>query len=451
VIVNSNRLKRTILLFFAALVIVAFVGIRYLPARGVQKQLAAIRTAGLPTSSAELDAWYKPVPKSENQALAILEAAKVRSDPTKGVDPNASSFGSLNAGQEITPQMESVMTNYLAQNAEALEMLDRAAELQKSRYPMDLTQGASTLLPHLAQIKGLIQLLRIQAVQQSHIGNREGAVRAVITALAITRSLREEPLLISDLVRIACVAITLNALERTISEHQLTKDELVNLSRKIAEVEADGGPALYRAMAGERAGGISTFELSFSELERLSNGSGPQDANEVFKNLGYQAYRLSGMRQRDLSLYLEMMNGFVNSTKLGYPDALRRTHEVENEMSERFSHGLGRLAIFSRMLLPALSKAAVKDANLSARCRYAEVALAIEQYRLEHQGRVPESLDELAPKYLFKVPLDPFEGQALVYERLSGNGYRISSPSGAAKRSGLNLKQGEEPAFQVLR
>ncbi|HWH71915.1 MAG TPA: hypothetical protein VNT26_21310, partial [Candidatus Sulfotelmatobacter sp.] len=61
-----------------------------------------------------------------------------------------------------------------------------------------------------------------------------------------------------------------------------------------------------------------------------------------------------------------------------------------------------------------------------ALCRTAETAMALERYRLGHDGQLPASLNTLAPVYLNQVPLDPFNGQPLRFKRLP-KGYAIYS------------------------
>jgi hypothetical protein len=48
----------------------------------------------------------------------------------------------------------------------------------------------------------------------------------------------------------------------------------------------------------------------------------------------------------------------------------------------------------------------------------AAVALAIRWWSLDHDGRLPASLDELVPAYLPAIPFDPFaaNGNAILYK-----------------------------------
>jgi hypothetical protein len=58
--------------------------------------------------------------------------------------------------------------------------------------------------------------------------------------------------------------------------------------------------------------------------------------------------------------------------------------------------------------------------------RTAIATLAAERYRREHAGAVPQSLDALVPRYLNRVPLDPFSGDPIRY-RYVGDSYTIYS------------------------
>ncbi|MGQ9649354.1 MAG: hypothetical protein ACUVXJ_04525 [Phycisphaerae bacterium] len=61
--------------------------------------------------------------------------------------------------------------------------------------------------------------------------------------------------------------------------------------------------------------------------------------------------------------------------------------------------------------------------------------LAVAAYRNDH-GRFPESLDELVPRYLEAVPMDPFTSQPLRYRLDTEEGYRLYSVGEDGKDDG---------------
>ena len=58
--------------------------------------------------------------------------------------------------------------------------------------------------------------------------------------------------------------------------------------------------------------------------------------------------------------------------------------------------------------------AADKHLKSVARLRLLATELALRCFQSE-QGRAPEKLEDLVPKYLQRVPLDPFSNQPLIY------------------------------------
>jgi hypothetical protein len=67
-----------------------------------------------------------------------------------------------------------------------------------------------------------------------------------------------------------------------------------------------------------------------------------------------------------------------------------------------------------------VNKAKVKHDISAAHMRLLTVELALRCYR-EERGSVPATLDQLVPKYLGRVPLDPFSDRPLVYQAQGTN------------------------------
>ena len=77
------------------------------------------------------------------------------------------------------------------------------------------------------------------------------------------------------------------------------------------------------------------------------------------------------------------------------------------------------------MLLPAQNAVFNAAAGATALRDAAMTLVAVERYRAVH-GRSPESLDQLVPDFIPKVPIDPFDGQPLRY-RLDPDRYVVYS------------------------
>lgn len=85
----------------------------------------------------------------------------------------------------------------------------------------------------------------------------------------------------------------------------------------------------------------------------------------------------------------------------------------------------------SRLLLSPVQQAAANAARADALVRGTLLMTAIQAYTADNQA-YPASLDELAPRYLPKLPVDPFSGDTFLYH-LTDSGYILYS-------TGMNMQ-----------
>jgi type II secretory pathway pseudopilin PulG len=158
--------------------------------------------------------------------------------------------------------------------------------------------------------------------------------------------------------------------------------------------------------------------------------------------------KATGIIRRDRNFFLGAMATNIAAAELPYPQRLE---------AGRRAGGLvppNRFYIISSMLLPALSKAVERDADETAQIRAAETGLAIQRYRLAHQGALPDTLADLVPSFIAAVPLDPYDGQPLRFKRLV-KGYVVYSigsdgrDDGGLEADPNNRNKGHDVTFTV--
>ena len=80
-----------------------------------------------------------------------------------------------------------------------------------------------------------------------------------------------------------------------------------------------------------------------------------------------------------------------------------------------------------RYFFGRLAEQFVRDEAAHVRgVQLAIVMLAVERHRLAHAGRLPGKLDDLVPRYLKALPLDPFEGLPPTY-RVWEKGFEVGA------------------------
>jgi hypothetical protein len=355
-------------------------------------RLAAIRQAGYPVTLAEVNAWYAQTPEAENSARLYLEA-----------------FDALAPGEPSSPE------EFVSNNQKALTLLHQAATGKPCRYPMDLTQGYKVELPHLRKLKECAWLLAEAATNQVVNGQMEQATQSILDSLRLARSLENEPAIISRLVLMASEVITERSLEFALNHKGLTEDQLARLQAGFKEAESETG--LARALAGERCFGITAFQMPADELTNLftlARATPPADLATYLRSAAFAS---------DYDFYLKWMGEAVVAATLPYPKSLDAFEQWSQQVEEAKAKGYE----ISALILANFRNVPVRPTDNAARLRLAQVALAIERYRLAHANAAPDSLGQLVPAWLAAVPLDPYDGQPVRYSKASPREYIVYS------------------------
>jgi len=466
---KTHRFK-VVVLIFVGLIALYFV-YRYTLSRSIQTRIDAIHRAGFPATCAELDKWYVQPPPGENAATVYGEAfahfqmwtnESDRLPPPSDAKDRPARFtphlkrdllpivgmAKLPPGTKpLPPEMQKLITEYLAANSESLQLLHRAGLMKSSRYPVDFKNGVMTLFPHLKRIRQAARLLELEVIQYTDRQQAEPAIESVSAIFGVSQSLSQEPSVISYDASVACDDLAVGGLERCINEMVLTDVQLANLAVVISEVERR--KAFTCAFVGERC-----THVDF--LEGLRTGRIPatnmNDDDPVPVRVFMTVYSLTGLLQLDERTYLDEMERYIEATKLPSPENIIAFRTLDEQMQH-----LAPWHFLLRMMVPVLDYTLNKSAACDAKMRDARSALAIERYRLAN-GKLPGQLTDLVPAFLPSVPTDPFDGKPLRYKTLA-KGYVVYSVGedredngGTEKNSkGISYVPGTDITFTVER
>ncbi len=382
-------------------------------------QLAArmkvVTAAGDPASLTELAKRYPTPPPGRNAAeplnaaFAKMEAEKADVQALGNRAPIVGPVNMPEINEELPPVVLKAAQAYLQANAEVLGLLHKAAVLETCKFDLDFAKGVGMLLPHLAKLRAGARLLALEAIVRTEGGKSDDAAASFVACLRIGEAVRQEPILISTLVRIACDGIAVSQLERWASR---AKPSPAALERVEAALAAAADTRLIEwAMVGERCFGIDVYQTyvlgpnrreMIGMLGAMGEGEGPLP---FAVNLIPQAYFKS-----DMACYLDIMNDYVAASRKPYPDNYLAGARVGKEIEER----IPKHYVVARLILPALGRIFATGQQHLARCESARVALAALRYKAKH-GRLPGALAALVPDFLKAVPPDPFDGKPLRY------------------------------------
>jgi hypothetical protein len=397
----------------------------------IAARLEAVRQAGQPLTREELNAWYAEAADGENAAPLLAQA-----------------FAALPAG-------DAKSASYLAQGQQALALLHKAAARGQCRYPVDLTRFPDMPLPHLPKIKAGCQLLGREAMANAAKGQTDLAAQSILHGLRLARSLEQEPLLISQLVRIASDAAMATSLENALSLRPFSEQQLQRLQAAVREESVALGQCLSRPLVAERCSVVRLFQMTPQEYEKLSGSAG---TNAPFGTPAErERYRKSAASDADFGLCLDYLSNALAVASLPSPACLEAAGQLAPEGGAPTNDAGSKGRRLCLQFLPALTRAFEREADSIAQLRAAEAALAVERYRADDHSELPASLDQLVPKYLAAVPEDPFDGKPLQFRKLSPKGFVVSSigrdgqDAGGAPRQAAKGEGGSNPGFMVKR
>ncbi len=370
----------------------------------------------------DLEAAREEVPEEKNSARIIVAAVEQMPQPWPSADFPNEYFRSLPPNEMLSGEDFVRLSKELASARPALRDAERVTDMPRGRHSLHLERNLIvTELPHL-QCRNLVILLAYESMRRNQKGDSKGALMACRTALNVARSIGEEPIYLSQLVRIACYVHVCLVIERTLGQGEPSLEDLSDLQKMLGT--EDAFPALLIATRGERAALHKTFEaiergeLSVVELERLSSGGRPSQSDR-WKDTLLSLWRMD--TREDHALFLSLMTQYVKAARLPMHEQAAVEGKIEQEVRTQVAVNTlpGTTAMITRLLLPAMSKMGEAFRREHAYLRCMIVALAAERYRREKKVW-PDNIDQLCPQFLAAVPLDPYDGKPLRYRRVKG-------------------------------
>ncbi|HWC61761.1 MAG TPA: hypothetical protein VHC44_18880 [Verrucomicrobiae bacterium] len=363
----------------------------------------------------------------------------------------------------------------------AIDFLRQASERSKLDFELDYNQGAYLLLPHLSRMKQAAILLSSASLADLHRGDGASAATNLHTLLLIVNQDQDEPLLISQLVRIAMAQIAVNAQWELLQSTNVGDPQLAMLQRDWTNIQF--AQPLEKSLMMERVWGTRTIEqLRTSNSPSSiysgwmsmggpgSGGTGSGDWLDMLKDMGQAMkhktadalWRVSWSYDDELKILqgdqvlVETMrqvhtNGYFKAALADRDRKLAAlgidrpgTNWLRNHLDEDLETlGSGSVQPLVRSIERVL--------NTEAAHTIATTAIALKRYQLRH-GTLPGDLSALVPEFLPEVPRDPVDGHPLRYQVLpNGNFLLYSIGSDNIDNGGDGNTQAGSKSLQWLR
>lgn len=352
-----------------------------------------------------------------------------------GVATNATPAMTVEKARALAiPNPAAEVLDFLKRYEPEMREIEAAAQRPESRFPVHWDEGQETLLPHLGPVKGLSSLFRTRAAARLAQGDAAGAFADTLTVLRLGRAVAGEPLLVSQLVHLAQRQIGLAAVWEGLVARRWNDAQIAELQAFLSQIDPRG--AMLLAYQGERIFMNRSFEgmlvdpASFALVDASQGEQSGSPVPPTATRRSFPGLRPVGILRRNQvasnRLYDDLVAQVLDPS---WPSTLAGVSTKDPDAALLRRTGLTPISphtLLAAQLAPAVSRAHAKGARLLASTRLGEVACALERFRLA-SGKYPETLDELVPRQLTSVPLDPMNRQPLKYQRNDDGGYRMWS------------------------
>jgi hypothetical protein len=403
--------KTMIALGLLVVLVVVIIIFNSVAERWLELRIAEVRARGEPTTAEDLQASMPRIPPEENVAILLLAQTKrLAAYKTKIPEEQNALLPLVGAaprgltGRRLPPEQLEIARGYLSKCADEIGGIHAAVQFDHGCADLALaTPMIGTQLPGLMEYRLAANALALEAAVAAEDADAELAGRTLLDLCRTESALESDPFVISLLVRIGFHGLAEEQIERTVNMCGLSDEYLHRLQGRLAGLE--GSLDFKKVMMTERVSFVDT-----AQWMRAGPGNIGTLMGERFEPPPLWRY-LPILPAWDTAIGVEMCNAVVDA--VDKPDAA--TLKRLNAVSDR-RNALGSYHFISRMV-PTLTRAAALWVRSVGMNRAMQAALACERYRLARENW-PESLDALVPEYLAAVPVDPFDGKPIRFQRI---------------------------------
>jgi len=388
----------------------------------------------LPREKRQLEKWlFVPLSSAEKNQLHQLI-------PTKSnVNLRMEAFSFLRT--QIPPEKNSrhqketaaLFLDIISPVQPVLARIAKLSERPMAQFPIRYDLGPLAPLYQLTPLIQISQILGKEALSELILGKNREAAADTLTLLRLNSILKNEPLMISYLVRNSFVMLALPPINEGILHHSWTESNLGIFQGQLGQIHLQKD--LLFALRCDRA----HFNMFLSSNINEWWGLLPIDKDVaesvtgktyiiLFPSLGQknEAYR-NLLEQKHLETLGANMEAGWNKSSI---------HPIDEDVVALSKNPLKRFVYLLNVITtPYLSGATQKTAECQTMVDQTMIACALERYRLVH-GSYPASLDLLVPHYLAKLPNSPITGKPMNYSLKPDGTFLLWSPGWELKSLG---------------
>ena len=304
--------------------------------------------------------------------------------------------------------------------AAPLAQLHAAGTRPHCRFPVNWEPPYSARLPHLEVLRAAARLDALRLSAHLALGQSAAACEDFRDGLSLATATREDPPVISGLVRIAIATMMESAVWNGLAGHQWAEPELGKIEADLARV--DWLRDYLFAMGSERGGANSMTDMLIKDPSQL--GAVMSLTTPPSRSFGGSFYPTGWLYQSKVrsNHYFDEMFARIE------PGKRRYLGECPAPSSPEFIKGPAEKIrfIFFAIMAPALEGVGSRYVQTASVTDLARLACALERCRLA-RGAFPQALAELVPEFLPVLPVEIVNGEPYRYRRAEDGSFLLYS------------------------
>lgn len=396
---GTNRLRSC----FALSVCASLGATGALTAMGMQGRPAKLSVADELPSFERIEQLRPKVPDEQNSALLFLDLVGALEEVKEQAEGKALfGFRYMKFSDGVERSCVEPSRAFRKAHAALLKRLEAVRDKPRGRFeyqwgvpPFDIDLASSDAF------RTGIRLLEMDAVLEIIDGHLESAVDRAYLLWRWGAMFDGDPFYLNGLRRMSADSVGLRVVLNTLTVGELKDttlakimkqlDDLARANRMKPGLRSECANLLY-VIDKVGSGEMSLFDVVWGDFEKKGTPMPP-------------AFRV-GNRRAVWSLFKPMIDAADDPFEL--INATQRAEQAREKLSKW-------LYMVPKVLMPSFARGAVIHARLIAVIHATRIAVAAERYRLAN-GAWPKSLQVLVPKYLDKVPVDPFDRKPMRYK-----------------------------------
>lgn len=388
-----RRIGLAVLLLFLSLIVAHLIWTGTAQ-RKYWKRIDALKAAGQPTETVD---FKRGDPASPDNAAHDIEAAvRVLTDIDSAVSDR---FDRLSIALPLRPNEKQIIRDMQHHWAPAFKLMDRA--MTQSRLEWDFEARPLTFMGgENGRSRELSAALAANVLWDHERGDDHLIAKHFDAIHLLSRYNSKYPSLVSHLMSVGMVELMGERVAEIAPDLKISATDPSAMSpsdaRRIIDALLDEKriwDSLTLALQGERVTG-SQLTRVLADGTPLSTGAGT-----LRSSAGPQRYLIKPVLYQNGAQALDFFTKLIAMVPAANLPQLRASLPTIPKASV--------FNVFSTMTAPSTNRVLDTQFYALTNRRLVAVVLAIRWYATEHDGRRPMTLNELVPKYLPSVPVDP--------------------------------------------